>query len=206
MTRLLFIKASPRDSASRSVAVAESYLAALKAKIPDLAVDTLDLWAEKLPDFDGDKANAKLAIITQQTHSASQKTAWDDILAIAGRFTSADRYLFAIPMWNGGIPYRLKHYIDIIHQPGVTFGLDPAKGYFGLLKDKKATLVYTSGAYAPHFPSPAYGTDHHATYMRAWLNQAGISDIQEIRYQPTLLTQDPEGDFAKAKAAAVMAV
>jgi FMN-dependent NADH-azoreductase len=38
--------------------------------------------------------------------------------------------------------------------------------------------------------------------MRAWLNQAGVMDIQEIRYQPTLLSTDPEGDFAKAKAAA----
>lgn len=205
MTRLLFIKASPRDSASRSVAVAQSYLDALKAKHPGLTVDTLDLWAEKLPDFDGDRANAKLAVITQQAHSASQKTAWDEILSIAGRFTSADRYLFAIPMWNGGIPYRLKQYIDIIHQPGVTFGLDPAKGYFGLLKDKQATLIYTSGAYAEHFPSPAYGTDHQSTYMRAWLNQAGITDIKEIRYQPTLLTQDTDGDFAKAKAAAAKA-
>ena len=131
-----------------------------------------------------------------------QKTAWDEIVTIATRFISADHYLFAIPMWNGGIPYRLKQYIDIIHQPGLLFGLDPAKGYFGLLKDKKATLVYTSGAYAQAFPSPAYGVDHHSTYMKAWLNQAGITDIHEIRYQPTLLTQDPDGDFAKAKAAA----
>lgn len=205
MTKLLYLKASPRDSASRSVAVAESYLAALKAKHPGLVVDTIDLWQEKLPDFDGNSANAKLATITGTAHSDSQRTRWDEIVSIASRFTSADRYLFAIPMWNGGIPYRLKQYIDIIHQPGIMFGLDPAKGYFGLLKDKKATLVYTSGAFAQHFPSPAYGTDHHSTYMRAWLNQAGITNIEEIRYQPTLLTQDPEGDFAKAKTAAAAA-
>lgn len=205
MTKLLYIKASPRDAASRSVAVANSYLEALKAKTPGLSVDIIDLWQEKLPDFDGNRANAKLAVVTRQAHTASQKTIWGEITEIANRFATADRYLFAVPMWNGGIPYRLKQYIDIIHQPGITFGLDPAKGYFGLLKDKKATLVYTSGAFAQHFPSPAYGTDHHSTYMRAWLNQAGISDIEEIRYQPTLLTQDPEGDFAKAKAAAAAA-
>ena len=205
MTKLLFIKASPRDSASRSGAVAESYLKTLKAKHPDLVVDTIDLWAEKLPEFDGDRVTAKMSVITGQDHSPNQKTLWDEIVTIAHRFTSADHYLFAVPMWNGGIPYRLKHYIDIVHQPGVMFGLDPAKGYFGLLKDKKATLVYTSGAYAAHFPSPAYGVDHHATYMRSWLNQAGISNIEEIRYQPTLLTQDADGDFTKAKAAAAAA-
>jgi len=202
MAKLLYIKASPRDLTSRSTAVADSYLAALEAEHATLVVDIIDLWQEKLPQFDGDRANAKLAIITRQAHTQSQKTAWDEIVTIANRFISADRYLFAIPMWNGGIPYRLKQYIDIIHQPGLMFGLDPAKGYFGLLKNKKATLVFTSGAYAEKLPSPAFGVDHQSTYMRAWLNQAGVTDIQEIRYQPTLLTTDPEGDFAKAKAAA----
>lgn len=202
MSKILFIKASPRTTASRSVAVAEAYLAALKAKQPGVTVDTIELWSENLPQFAGDRANAKLAIITQEAHSASQKTAWDEVTAIANRFISADRYLFAIPMWNGGIPYRLKQYIDIIHQPGLMFGLDPAKGYFGLLHNKKATLVLTSGAYSQAMPSPAFGIDHQSTYMRAWLNQAGVIDIDEIRYQPTLLSADPEGDFAKAKAAA----
>ena len=201
MTKLLFIKASPRD-ASRSVAVARAYLEARQARDPALEVDTIDLWTEPLPAFDGDRANAKLAIITQQAHSASQKTAWDEITAIAGRFASADEYLFAVPMWNGGIPYRLKQYIDIIHQPGLLFGLDPATGYFGLLKGKKAVIAYTSGAYGPDMPSPAFGTDHHSTYMRAWLNQAGVTAIDEIRYQPVLLNPDTEAAFTAAKAEA----
>ena len=71
---------------------------------------------------------------------------------------------------------------------------------------RSATLVYTSGAYAPGVP-PAFGTDHHSTYMTAWLNQAGITDIEEVRFQPTLLSPDPAVSFAKAKsAAAAMAV
>ena len=121
---------------------------------------------------------------------------------IAARFIAADIYLFAVPMWNGGIPYRLKQYIDIIHQPRILFGLDPAKGYYGLLKDKRAVLAYTSGAYSPAAPSPAFGTDHHSTYMRAWLNQAGVTEIAEVRYQPTLLNPDSEASFLRAKAAA----
>jgi FMN-dependent NADH-azoreductase len=39
--------------------------------------------------------------------------------------------------------------------------------------------------------------------MRAWLNQAGITAIDEIRFQPTLLTQDPAGDFERAKQTAI---
>lgn len=203
MTKLLYIKASPRAE-SRSVAVADAYRDALVARIPELAVDTIALWDEPLPEFDGDRANAKLAIITKQEQNAIQQTKWDAVVATIERFKAADIYLFAVPMWNGGIPYRLKQYIDIIHQPGLLFGLDPAKGYFGLLQGKKAVLVYTSGAYSPQMPSPSFGTDHHSVYMRAWLNQAGVTDLAEIRYQPTLLDPESEGAFVRAKAAAAV--
>lgn len=205
MTRLLYIKASPRPE-SRSVAVADAYLSALKARMRDLSVDVLGLWDESLPEFDGDRANAKLAVILGQQHSAVQKTKWDGIVAIIERFRAADIYLFAVPMWNGGIPYRLKQYIDIIHQPGHLFGLDPATGYIGLLKNKKAVLAYTSGAYGPDAPAPAFGVDHHSTYLRSWLNQAGVTEIAEIRYQPTLLDPDSEAAFTRAKTQAAALV
>ncbi len=198
MTKLLFIKASPRGSASKSVAIAEAWLAARQAREPGLTVDTIELWEEALPDFDGDRANAKLNVITGQAQSDTQQTAWDQIVAIANRFIAADHYLFAVPMWNGGIPYRLKQYIDIIHQPGLLFRLKPESGYFGLLQDKRATLAYTSGAFSPAAPSPAFGVDHHSTYMRDWLNQAGVTEIEEIRFQPTLLTADPAAGLAAA--------
>jgi FMN-dependent NADH-azoreductase len=205
MIKLLYIKASPRGGESKSTAIADAYVAALRTKQPDVALDLLDLGTESLPEFDGDKAAAKMAVITRQSHTRTQKTAWDEITSIANRFVSADRYLFAVPMWNGGIPYKLKQYIDIIHQPGVMFGLDPATGYFGLLKNKQAVLVLTSGAYGPSMPSPAFGTDHHSTYLKSWLNQAGVIDIQEIRFQPTLLTPDPDDAFASARRAAAHA-
>jgi FMN-dependent NADH-azoreductase len=202
MSRLLYIKASPRGADSKSSAIADVYLAALRERLPDLAVDTLDLARETIPDFDGDKVAAKMAVIAGKGPEGRQKTAWDEITIVANRFIAADRYLIAVPMWNGGIPYRLKQYIDVIHQPGLLWGLDPESGYFGLLKDKKAVLALTSGAYGPAMPSPAFGIDHHSTYLRAWLNQAGVTDIEEIRFQPTLLNPDPEGSFEAAVATA----
>ncbi|HVY17334.1 MAG TPA: NAD(P)H-dependent oxidoreductase [Rhodopila sp.] len=203
MTKLLFIQASPRGPESKSIQIAETYLGALRGGNPDLDVDVMELWEADLPAFDGNKAAAKLNVIVGQDQTAAQKTAWDQIVGIANRFIAADRYLFAVPMWNGGIPYRLKQYIDLIHQPGLTFGLKPETGYFGLLQDKHATLVLTSGAYAQHFPSPAFGVDHHSVYLRDWLNQAGVTAIDELRFQPTLLTKDPAADLEQAKQRAV---
>jgi FMN-dependent NADH-azoreductase len=203
MTKLLYIQASPRGEESQSAQVAEAYLAALRKTNPDLEVDTLSVWDTDLPAFDGNKVAAKINVMTGQELNTVRKTAWDRIVEIANRFISADRYLLAVPMWNSSIPYRLKHYIDVIHQPGLLWGLKPETGYFGLLKNKHATLVLTSGAYAERFPSPAFGVDLHSTYMRAWLNQAGITAIDEIRFQPTMLTQDSAGDFERAKQTAI---
>lgn len=202
MTKLLYIKASPRGADSKSSALADSYLQVLSARHPDIEVDTLDLAKERIPNFDGDKVAAKMAVMSGQSDGGAHKTAWDEIVAVANRFVAANQYLIAVPMWNGGIPYRLKQYIDVIHQPGLLWQLDPKTGYFGLLKDKKAVLALTSGAFGPAMPSPAFGVDHHSTYLRSWLQQAGISDIDELRFQPSLLTADPDGSFKAAVAAA----
>jgi len=203
MTTLLFIQASPRGEQSRSIQLAQTYLDALKAANPALKVDVLPLWETDLPAFDGDKAAAKVKMMLGQKHNLVQKTAWDQIVQIASRFIAADRYLFAVPMWNGTIPYRLKQYIDIIHQPSLLWGLKPETGYFGLLENKHATLVLTAGAYADNRPSPAFGVDYQSTYLKAWLNQAGVIAIDEVRYQPTLLTPDPEGALEQAKRSAM---
>ncbi|WP_027244532.1 FMN-dependent NADH-azoreductase [Leisingera daeponensis] len=202
MTKLLFIKASPRGDESKSTAVANAYLAKLQAQDAQLEVDVLDLSAETLPDFDGNKVAAKMNIITGQDQDASQRTAWDEITTMAHRFISADIYLIASPMWNGSIPYKFKQYIDLVHQPGLLWGLDPEKGYFGLLEGKKAVLALTSGAYGPNMPSPAFGVDYQSAYLKFWLNQAGVENIEEIRFQPTLLTADPEAGFQAAVAEA----
>ena len=100
-------------------------------------------------------------------------------------------------MWNGGIPYRLKLYIDIITQPGLLFGFDPSKGYFGLLEGKTATMIYSSGVFAPGV-APSFGVDFQSNYLDWWPRFIGVSDIRTIRYQPSFLTTDPAGGLAAA--------
>jgi len=198
VTKLLCIQASPRKSDSKSLQLAAAYLDTLRAANPGLDIDVLDLWDTELPAFDGDKAAAKMNVINGAAQNDTGQTAWDEIVTITKRFISADRYLIASPMWNSGIPYRLKHYIDLIHQPGMLWRLDPETGYTGLVEGKHATLALTSGVYAQGVAEPAFGVDHHAAYLRMWLNQAGIQRIDELRFQPSMLTDDPAGDLQKA--------
>jgi FMN-dependent NADH-azoreductase len=202
VTRLLYVQASPREAESESIQLAETYLSALRERNPDLDVDTIALWDAFLPAFDHDKVAAKTKVVVGEEFDDVQRQAWDEVKAIAERFIAADRYLFAVPMWNGGIPYRLKHYIDIVHQPGLTWTLDPQRGYIGLLTGKHATLALTSGVYSQGV-AKEFGVDHHSTYLHDWLREAGVSEIDDIRFQPTLLTVDPAGGREKAQARAV---
>ena len=189
MSTLLHIAASPRGEASESLNLARVFLDTYRATHPDAVLDTLDLWQEPLPVFDGHKAGAKMTVIAGGTPTGAQGTAWEAITAVFSRFNAADRYLFSVPMWNSGIPYVLKHYIDVITQPGLVFGFDPATGYKGLLEGKRVAAIYTSGVYAPGVP-PAFGSDFHSTYFEDWLRFAGIFDIRSVRFQPTLLVPD----------------
>ena len=190
MSKLLHIIASPRKGDSKSTAVALAHIEARRRARSDLVVDTLDLWDEPLPEFDGDRAAAKMTFFGEGELDGTKKTAWDEIVRITQRFIEADHYVLGVPMWNGGIPYRLKLYIDIMTQPGLLFGFDPTAGYTGLLKNKTATVIYTSGVYAPGVP-PTFGLDFQSSYLEWWLDFIGISEIERIRFQPTLMSADP---------------
>lgn len=197
MKTILYIAASPRGQMSQSGKLAERYLASRQALDPDVRVDRLDLWAADLPDFDGDKAAAKMTFFGVGEMNATRQSAWDQIVTITRRFTEADEYVLSVPMWNGGIPYKLKQYIDIITQPGLLFGFDPENGYSGLLRGKEARVFYTAGVYAPGAPAK-YGADHHSTYLGWWLDFIGVTEVETVRFQPSLLTADPAGDQERA--------
>jgi FMN-dependent NADH-azoreductase len=201
MTTLLHVSSSPRSAASESLALASTFLATYSEVHPDVRVETLDLWEAPLPRFGPVGASAKVAVFTGGSLNPEQAAVWAQAQALADQFTAADAYLFSVPMWNAGVPYVLKQWIDIITQPGMLFGFDPAAGYIGLVTGKKAAAIYTSGVYAPGVPIE-YGTDFHASFLTDWLRFAGVTDLTEIRFQPTILTASPAEDRAAAHTAA----
>lgn len=198
---LLHVSASPRGTASESLAIAATFLANYRECHPEVRVDTFDLWDGSLPAFGPAGAGAKMAVFAGAAPEGEQATAWEAARATFERFAAADRYLFSVPMWNHGIPYVLKQFIDVVSQPGMVFGFDPERGYTGLLTGKKAAVVYTSGVYGPGRPR-SFGTDFQAPYFDDWLRWAGIDDITEITFRPDLVTPDADAGREQAHAAA----
>jgi len=203
MSKLLHIQASPRIGRSASIAVAEHFLDVYRTRHPGDTVETLDLWEVELPEFNGATIDAKYAVLHGQPHTPVQLEAWQAVVGIADRFTSADKYLFSLPMWNFGIPYKLKHFIDVLTQPGLTFSFTPEAGYKGLVTGKPAVAIYArGGAYGPG--SGAEGYDAQSAYLRQILGFIGFTDVKEIFVEPTLASATAKDDavtVGNAKAA-----
>jgi FMN-dependent NADH-azoreductase len=205
MPKLLYIEASPRKSRSRSIEIAHVFLSELQKKYPSVAVDKLDLWTTELPAFNGDTIESKYAVLNGQTFTPEQAQAWRRVEAVANRFKEPDWYLFSLPMWNFGLPYVLKHFIDVIVQPGLTFSFSPKEGYKGLVTGKKAAIVYArGGAYGPG--TGAEGYDLQSKGLAGILGFIGVTDQTSLFVEPTLgAPADVDAVVAKAKEAAVAA-
>jgi len=189
MAKLLYIQASPRGERSFSTAVADAFVSTYRQTHGADEVLVRNLFDGRLPEFDGLALQAKYAILHQKEHSEAERAAWQAVTEVTDEFKSADKYLFAVPMWNFHLPYRLKHYIDILVQPTLTFSFDPQTGYQGLVTGKPAVVVYARGGeYAAG--TPAAAMDFQSKYLESVLTFIGFTDIRRLVVEPTL--SEPE--------------
>ncbi|KAA2266981.1 flavodoxin family protein [Solihabitans fulvus] len=202
MSDLLHISASPRGEASESLSIARTFLDTYRTAHPEDTVDTFDLWDGTLPEFGPAAAEAKMAVFAGQTPEGAAARAWDAARRTFERYAEADRYLFSVPMWNAGVPYILKQFIDVVSQPGMVFGFDPERGYSGLLRGKKVAVIYTSAVYGDG-RDLAFGADFQRTFFDDWLRWTGIDDITEIHFRPNLATATADEGRRAAHALAV---
>ena len=187
MQRLLLIESSPHGAASHSGATARELLGAYTAAHPDTEVDHIDVWNLELPPFDAAMIAAKFAVLRAQDATPAQQARWAEALQLAQRFDRADRYIISLPMWNFGVPYRLKHFIDIVTLPGQNWQWSRESGYRPLLKGKRAALIYSgAGTYPQEHVSGIPNQDFQKPYMRQWLRFIGITLAGEIEVAPTL--------------------
>jgi FMN-dependent NADH-azoreductase len=187
VTQLLHLQASP-SVASHSRDAAEAFIARYRQLHPQAEVAMADVWRLDLPEFDAEMIAAKFAVLRSQQATGAQRQQWARAVALAQAFNAADHYIINLPMWNLGLPYKLKHYIDVVTLPGQNWAWARDTGYRPLLSRKRAVLVYSS---AGRFDGPdgrsAQGhLDSQKAAMRAWLGFLGIDIVREIVVAPTL--------------------
>ena len=183
--KINYIECSPRGERSHSTKIAQAYIEQAKKNIPDLELNHINPWTLNLPEFDGDMLNAKYSVIRGTDPSADEVSAWSNVKKIFDEFNNADHYLFSVPMWNFNIPYKLKHYIDIITQPGMSWSYTPEDGYKGLMTDKTATIIYATGdGYGEGTGFESF--DMQKPYVNLWLTFLGFKKIEKVVVDRTL--------------------
>jgi len=189
MSKLLYVQASPRIERSYSIAVADAFVAAYRQTNPKDEVVSMNLFKKDLPSFDGLTVQAKYTILHGLKHTPEELAAWKTVEAIISEFKSADKYVMAVPMWNFGIPYRLKQYLDILVQPTYTFSFSPKEGYKGLVLGKPIVVAYSrGGAYPKGTADEAF--DLQTKYFQLILGFIGFTDIRALIVEPTLAGPD----------------
>jgi len=188
MSKLLYIQASPRQERSLSIATADAFIASYRKTHSKDQIVTTNLFRKELPPFDGLALQAKYNILHGRKHTNEELAAWRTVEEVIDEFTSADKYVMAVPMWNFNIPYRLKHYIDLIVQPTYTLSYSEEAGYQGLVRGKPIFVSYARGGDYPS-GSPRGALDFQTTYLETILGFIGFTDIRKVIIDQTLADQ-----------------
>lgn len=196
MSKVLYVQSSPRRRDSYSISVADAFIEAYQLKNPGDEVQTVNLFDRELVPFDGNTLQGKYNILHGRPYTEAEKTAWREVEAEIEAFMAADKYVLAVPMWNFSIPYRLKHYIDILVQPAYTFSYSPETGFSGLVPDKPVFIAYARGNAYPAGSAMA-AMDLQRPYIETVLKFIGLTDLRSVILEPSLSDPDKAAQLQK---------
>jgi FMN-dependent NADH-azoreductase len=180
---MLHLRGSPR-ARSRSAQVAEALIEAMQARDPLLAVEEMNLWDLTLPSMGGAMIEDRYQLIRGNRVSADNWAAWEEVRTLAAYFTSFDIWVISTPMWNFGVPYRLKHFIDVVTQPGMAFTNDASGNVAGHAAGKRSIIV-AAGALDMRSGAGLQHLDFQISYLAEWLRFIGVEKPEIIRVSPT---------------------
>jgi FMN-dependent NADH-azoreductase len=187
-TQLLHVIGTPRGLASNTGRVSSALLEDILEQDDDVVVTTLDLFKSDLPSVAGRNIESKYKLMTGQALEGPYKESWREIERTIEQFLAADLYLLTVPMWNFGIPYVLKYYIDAIIQPGYLFRYTETGAVEPLVHGKKMICVTSRGGDYSSEPMKAF--DFVESYLRTIFGFVGITDIRFFNAQPMDVSRD----------------
>ncbi|KLU59794.1 FMN-dependent NADH-azoreductase 1 [Peptococcaceae bacterium CEB3] len=170
MSKVLYVKADPKDNVdSRTFRISESFMQTYRSLHPHDEIITLDLYKENI---------GFLSAESVKMHKPAPGEYRDHpVLKYAYQFAEADKYVFAEPLWNLGVPAILKAYIDYVSVTGITF-VYTAEGPKGLCTNKKAVNITSrGGVYSEGYMAALEMGDK---YLRTILGFLGVTDFTTV--------------------------
>lgn len=189
-TKLLRIDASARTDGSVSRDLNDRIVEKLQTAGP-VNLRHRDLAETDLPFLDAAWIEANFT--AEPDRSETHRTA----LALSDRLIDeikdADILLIGLPIYNFGVPAKLKAWVDLVARAGVTFRYGET-GPEGLLTGKRAIVTVASGG-----TEMGSEIDFATGYIRHVLGFMGIKDV--VFVAADRLALDAEGTIGKAQEA-----
>ncbi len=197
--KLLHVDASPKGTNSGSRALSRFFVDQLRAQLPTLSVDYLDLAQEILPPITELFASATYTPADRRTAEMHDALAVSD--ALCARLLAADTLLFAMPMHNWTMPAAFKAFVDTIVRGGLTYIATEDGRFVGTLGGKKVLFLTTRGVdLRPG--SPFAAMDALTPALRAAFGFIGVADPAFVDAQPMQFANEVERAAAMRRAKA----
>ncbi len=165
---LLHINSSMRTADSVSRQLSDELVQALTERHNDLSVIKRDLL-NPLPQVDEAWITANFTDAAERSDAQKETLRLSDTLV--NELQRADLIVLGVPMYNFSIPAALKAWVDLICRARVTFQYTDT-GPVGLLKDKRAIVVMTSGGVPKDSP-----VDFASPLITQIFHFIGIEDV-----------------------------
>jgi len=188
---VLKINSSAAKETSLSRTQVDGVISRLLDKYPKAKVIDRDVAYNTLP-FPDDKFLE--AIFHRGMLNEEQKKITGVSDKLVDELLACNILVIGSPMYNFGIPASLKAYFDLIARAGKTFRYSEEGYPVGLLKNKKAIVVLTSGG-VPLGSS----MDFSKNYISTFLEFLGVTDIDFIELDENLYKLEEKRKIAKQK-------
>ena len=195
--KLLHVDASPKGANSGSRALSRFFVDELRAQLPALSVDYLDLAQEILPPITELFASATYTPVDERTAEMREALMLSD--ALCARLLAADALLFAMPMHNWTMPAAFKAFVDTIVRGGLTYIATDDGRFVGTLGGRKVLFLTTRGVdLRPGTPFSAM--DVLTPALRAAFGFIGVADPAFVDAQPMQFANEVERAAAMRRA------
>lgn len=134
MKKLLFVDSCIRGSESRTLKIAEAFLSSVRGyEIARVRVDGLPLVPLGLKEL-----SRRGALVDAGNYS-------DPLFACAKQFAEADLIVIASPLWDMGIPAKLKTYLENVSVEGIAFRAMENGDCVGICRAEETVFLTTRG-------------------------------------------------------------
>lgn len=182
---VLDVQAMPRGTRSRTRKVHDAFMRGLQAARPDAHIVVKDLAHDHaaLPAFDEWDVEAKFEMMYGEgklDEVGAQR--WNALTALTDELHAANLVVIAAPMWNFGVPWFLKRWLDAVVQGRLTWEYVDGQ-YRGLLGGRRAVLLTSrDGDYREG--SPFQALDHSLPYLKTICGFMGLGPVDVVAAEP----------------------